>query len=165
MSYKHEKLRDALRDFVKPDAHVLSGRVSNVDESEYTCTVTLPNGQIIEEVQLKALRGISTGSVEIPADNSYVQILRLEGAGDPDYYVFAAEVIKKVVTTIDGTVLTLDENGYNVKRGGESLTKIMTDLLSALQAMTFTNSGGTTPPANNLSTFQTIAERLNNLLT
>lgn len=162
---KHEKLRDALKEFLRPDAHVLSGTASNIDESEYTCTVTLPNELEIEEVQLKALRGISTGTVIVPEDGSYVQILRLEGAGAPDYFVFAAEKIKKQVTTIDGTVLTIDENGYNVSRSGESLTKILSDLLTALQQMTFTNGAGTTNPPNNVTTLNTIATRLNNLLT
>lgn len=165
MGLKHEKIRDALKDFLKPDAHVLSGTASNVDEGQYTCTVTLPNGMEIEEVQLKALRGISTGTVIVPQDNSYVQILRLEGAGAPDYFVFAAEVIKKQVITINSTVLTIDENGYNMSRGGESLTKIMSSLLSALQQMTFTNGAGTTNIPNNLTVLNDISTRLNNLLT
>lgn len=162
---KHEQVRDALRDFVKQDAHVLSGTASNIDESEYTCTVTLPNGLEVEEVQLKALRGISTGTVIVPEDGSYVQMLRLEGAGAPDYLVIAAEKIKKQVTTINGTVLTIDENGYNVSRSGESLTKILSDLLTALQEMTFTNGAGTTNVPNNLTTLTNISTRLNNLLT
>jgi len=165
MGIKHEHVRDAIREFVKPDAHVLSGTVRSIDIEQYTCIVTLPTGLDVEEVQLKALRGIDTGTVIIPDEGSWVQILKLEGTGAPDYLVIAAEKIKKQVTTINGTILTIDENGYNVSRGGESLTKIMTALVNALLAMTFTNSGGTTPPSNNLSSFQDIATRLKNLLT
>jgi len=165
MGLKHEKVRAAIREFTMPDPHVLSGTVSNVDESEYICTVTLANEHVIEEVQLKALRGINTGTVIVPEDGSYVQILRLEGAGAPDYLVIAAEKIKKQVTTINGTILTIDENGYNVSRGGESLTKILSTLLTVLQAMTFTNGAGTTSVANNVSQINDIATRLNNLLT
>jgi|GEM_PF-2003679 len=165
MGLKHEKVRAALREFTRPDPHVLSGTVSNVDESEYTCTVTLANEHVIEEVQLKALRGINTGMVIVPEDGSYVQILRLEGAGAPDYLVIAAEKIKKQVTTINGTILTIDENGYNVSRGGESLTKILTALLTALIEQTFSNGAGTTTPSSKLADLQDLQTRLNNLLT
>ncbi|MBS1690537.1 MAG: hypothetical protein JSS96_17525, partial [Bacteroidetes bacterium] len=111
------------------------------------------------------LRSINTGTVIVPEDGCYVQILRLEGAGAPDYLVIAAEKIKKQVTTVNGTVLTIDENGYSISRDGESLTKILSSLLTALQAMTFTNGAGTTSVANNISSINDIATRLNNLLT
>ncbi len=75
-----------------------------------------------------------------------------------------ADVKTSAEIKVNGTKMRITDDGCYIERGTESIHKIMSDLLNAIQAATFTNGAGTTSVANNLATFQQISIRLNNIL-
>lgn len=55
------------------------------------------------------------------------------------------------------------QSKHTIKNTAENLATIASDLMDAINAMTFTNGAGTTGPPNNLATFNLIKTRLSNL--
>jgi hypothetical protein len=72
--------------------------------------------------------------------------------------------LAKQVTTIGNTVLTITPAGYNVVCGSESLTKILTDLLTAISNLTVETPSGNSSVPVNLTDFNDLKTRLSNLL-
>lgn len=71
----------------------------------------------------------------------------------------------KLTATIDSAVYELDGNGHKIAVGSETLKKIISDLIDAINAITVTTpSGPSTPPLLNAATFNAIKARLSNLL-
>ena len=60
--------------------------------------------------------------------------------------------------------LKINQSGFEIKRGGESLTAIVTDLLNAIIAETHTTSTGPSGPPINIAQYNAILSRLPNLL-
>jgi hypothetical protein len=58
----------------------------------------------------------------------------------------------------------VNQRGFLLKKKDESLKKLMTELLDAIQAMVFTIPQGSTTLLQNASTFKTIQKRFNTLL-
>lgn len=82
-------------------------------------------------------------------------------------------VINKMEFSVDKDGLSLkngdveflvNQRGFLLKKKDETLKKLMTDLLDAIQAMVFTTSQGPTTLLQNASTFKTIQTRFNTLL-
>jgi len=164
MSKNAAKIKSGLQHLSNRPHEIISGTVVSVDEGAATMSVLLTDYDTnVDNVLLNGVSDNLNGLLLIPSVNSNVVIASIDGPGE--YTLVRASNIDKALINIGTTKLTIDSNGYNVSHNGESLTKIMSDLLSALQAMTFTNGGGTTPPADNISAITDIATRLNNLLT
>jgi len=162
MSALDEALRDALRDFVKKSKAVKSGVASNIDLTEYTCTVTEANGAVTENVQLQALKELTTGAVLIPAEGSWVHMLNI---GKPDYLVIGIEVLEKVKVTIGDCVLEMDSSGYKISKGGESLQSCLNDLINTINLLTVPTGTGPSGVPINAGDFTAIQSRLNSFLT
>jgi hypothetical protein len=82
-------------------------------------------------------------------------------------------VIDKMEFSVDKDGLSLkngdveflvNQSGFLLKKKDETLKKLMTELLDAIQAMVFTTSQGPTTLLQNASTFKTIQTRFNTLL-
>lgn len=161
MSRKGAQIIDALREILKQDAIVLDGIVSDIDETAYTCTVTMADGHQLFLVQLKALKDTTDGVVYIPTEGTTVQILQLPY---PDWMVIAAEQIDKAIVKIGSTTHTITADGYSIARGDETLKKLLNDLLTAITQLTVPTPAGVSSPPVNISDFQQIQQRISNLL-
>lgn len=71
----------------------------------------------------------------------------------------------KYTVTMDTVVYEISRDGFKVKRGSETLKKIISDTLDGIIAETHTTPAGTSGPPINVATFQQIKTRLSNLLT
>ncbi|MBS1740735.1 MAG: hypothetical protein JST88_09360 [Bacteroidetes bacterium] len=160
MTLTRAKIKSGLDDLCGSNVQVVDAEVTLVDGSAMTCDVKLANGTTIKDVHLKALKGSSDAVVVIPAVNSDIQMVRLQSG----WMVVRCDVAEKVVGKIDTTEFVIDKNGYKLKCGSEDLKTLLNDLLDALMQATYTNGAGTTSPANNLSVFQQIKQRIPNLL-
>lgn len=162
MSEAAQQLVEKLRRITKPADVALDGEVTEVNETEYTCTVKLANNLDLKPVQLKALKGSSDCVVIIPKVGSDVQIVNV---GDPDWLVISCDVVEKVKGKIATSEFVIDKDGFQFKRGSEDLKTLMNDLMDVLIQATYTNGAGTTSPANNVAQMQQIKQRIPNLLT
>lgn len=127
-----QKLRDALRKHTERGRYTMAGVASNIDETAFTCTVTRANGSVYEDVQLKALKEISTGAVIIPKDGTWVHILAI---GEPDYLVIACEEAAKVIVTIDSMTYEVDKDGHVFNGGDNGGITITPELKKQLDRM------------------------------
>lgn len=98
-----------------------------------------------------------------PVINSKCLIGLIENQ-DAAAFLIEAERCSESVSQVGDSILTVTDAGFLIERNGESLTKIMKDLLAALLAATFTNGAGTTSPANNSATFNQIKARIDTIL-
>jgi len=164
MSKNAAKIKTGLQHLSARPHEIVSGTVVSVDENATTMSVLLTDYDAnVDNVLLNGVSENLNGLIVFPSVNSNVVIASIDGPGE--YTLVRASNIDKALLTIGATKLTIDSKGYSITHNGESLTKIMSDLLSALQEMTFTNGAGTTNVADNLPKLQDISTRISNLLT
>jgi len=161
MNYSQHKVLSGLERLMNQDGRVLHGEVTAVDEGEYTCTVKLANGLELKEVQLKALKESSDAVVIIPKTGSDVTLLQL----GRDHLVISVDEVEKVKGTIETTEFVIDADGYQIKRGGEDLKKILEDLIDTINQLTVPTSAGPSGVPINAAAFTAIKNRIPNLLT
>jgi len=163
MSKNAAKIKNGLQHLSNRPHEIMSGTVVSVNEDAATMSVLLTDYDAnVDNVLLNGVSDNLNGLLLIPSVNSNVVIASIDGPGE--YTLVRASNIDKALINIGTTKLTIDSNGYNVSHNGESLTKIMSDLLSALIGQTFSNGAGTTTPSSKLSDLQELKTRLNNLL-
>lgn len=69
----------------------------------------------------------------------------------------------RLTATVGDTDFQVSQDGYTIKRGGESLMQIMDDLLMAIQAETHPTSTGPSGPPVNAADYVAIQQRLPDL--
>ncbi|MGN6568228.1 MAG: hypothetical protein ACTHJ0_09760 [Flavipsychrobacter sp.] len=163
MSKNAAKIKTGLQHLSAKPYEILSGTVVSVDEA--TATMSVQPTDYDTNLDTVLLNGVGTnlnGLILIPSVGSNVIIGSVDGPGE--YALIRASNIDKALLNIGATELTIDKSGYSITHNGESLTKIMSDLLTALIEQTFSNGAGTTTPSSKLSALQELQMRLNNLL-
>lgn len=96
-----------------------------------------------------------------PAVNSNVLVVFINKHHACICNVSELDLMKLVIDQVEFSV---DKDGFLLKKKDETLKKLMTELLDAIQAMVFTTSQGPTTLLQNASTFKTIQTRFNILL-
>ncbi|MDR3681541.1 MAG: hypothetical protein P4L41_16355 [Flavipsychrobacter sp.] len=165
---EERKIIDCIRRLGRRAHELVSGTVvpGSVDITTYTCQVHLshmqPGDAPLSNVMLSAVSENGNGTISIPADGSNVIVGSMDGPGE--YFIVQCSNLAKQITTIGNTVLTITPAGYNVVCGSESLTKILTDLLTAISNLTVETPSGNSSVPVNLTDFNDIKTRLSNLL-
>jgi phage baseplate assembly protein V len=95
-----------------------------------------------------------------------------QGAADKTYIKFKDGTLivydraaHKYSITMDTVTFEISRDGFAVKRGDETLKKLLSDLLDKIVAQTHTTPSGVSGPPINAADFTAIKNRLPNLLT
>jgi hypothetical protein len=163
----NNEIHDALHEYVKRRNKVtlILAKVTSIDEVAQTCDVEDVVGEHeIFDVRLRASVG-SKGLLIIPEKGSQVLIGSI-GQSDTEYCVLSVTKVKKLSVEIDSVTYEIDNQGFLIKKGGEDLKKLLSDLIQQIQLLTVTCAAPATPssvPLNSVA-FTLIKNRLNTLL-
>ena len=159
---KHAKeLVESLRNVLGNADPVFPAIVKAVDKNNNTCDVEF-NEMELGEVRLQAtIKQNSIGFKIYPAVDSVVLVQRLGNKGE--LFIIMYSEVEEVLIQVDTTVLDI-KNGFVIKKGNESLKKLMNDLIAEVKKIVVpTNVGPSGTPLNNAA-FDAINTRVNNLL-
>lgn len=80
-----------------------------------------------------------------------------------DFLAVACDNVEKVNMVIDDVKLTIDAGGYLIKRGSETMQKLLSDLIDTILAMKFTTNTGVTINLVNAPDFVQLKPRITEL--
>jgi len=142
----------------------VAGKVASTDTRTMTCHVDLEARPTRYEVRLRAVVSDDTGLVAVPKEGSMVLVAMVDNMPQSSFVVATGE-LEKIQATIGESYMELTAQGMIMKRGGESLKKLLSDTYAAIQAMTVTTPAGPSGPPINIADFINLQSRLNNILT
>lgn len=143
---------------------VVAGKVASTDTRNMTCQVDIEGRPTRYEVRLRAVVSDDTGLVAVPKEGSMVLVAMVDNMPQSSFVVATGE-LEKLQATIGESYMELTAQGMIMKRGGESLKKLLSDTYAAIQAMTVTTPAGPSGPPINIADFINLQSRLNNILT
>lgn len=135
--------------------------VESVDFIEATCVLD-DEGVTMYDVRLKPVLTGNEALVIFPAVGSWVLATRLED--DDDWLVIACEKADMCRFAGADCVIEMDSAGVKISKGGETLKAILSDLLTAIKALTVPTGTGPSGTPINSPAFTAIENRLNNFL-
>lgn len=151
MAIRPKDIRELLRDFTATGVNTLLGEVSEIDETERTCTLT-HEGLAFYDVRLQCITGGNSGVLIVPKEGSMALALKIE-EGDGWMIVQCSEADKIEVSIGEETKIEVSEDGI-VMNGGtvgmaktDKLIEWMTKVYTDLQSIQTTLTGGVTTPA------------------
>lgn len=143
---------------------VVAGKVVSTDTQAMTCQVAVEGRPTRYDVRLRAVVSDDTGLVAVPKAGSMVLVAMVDNMPQSSFVVATSE-LEKLQATIGNSYVEVTAQGMMLKRGGESLKKLLSDTYAAIQAMTVTTPAGPSGPPINMADFVSLQTRLNNLLT
>ena len=159
-----ELLKEAINKVSKKQHinQVIEGRATEVTNT--SCTVKREDGADMLEVLLNAVEGdLDSFAIIIPAEGSEVLVGVIEG-NRAEGVVLRCSEVEKIIWKNGTTELEFTAGGWDIKRGNESLKKILYDLLITMLGTTAnTNVGPTLLPLINASDFLNLQNRLDDL--
>lgn len=131
MDKKEQEIRANLKRIASEHApdFLFDGIVVEVDAENYLVDVELDTGGVIYECRLRA---IATGNKSIdilPKEGSAVVIAKIS---DDDYLVLTCDEIDDIRLSAAGYEIQANANGIAIRKGGESLNKILSDLVDEI---------------------------------
>lgn len=162
-----KKLQDAFRQFQKRDVDTFPVIIISVNKTKGTCVVS--DGQIeFKDVRLSSvIDGDHNKFFLVPAINSSVLVSPINEDVNK-LYIEAYSEIESLQLKIGGVEFKINESGFLLKKQNESLKGLISDLLTAIEQMSFlvtTNSGtGSTNTLVNAAQFSGIKNRFNQFL-
>ena len=160
MTRQEQLLADALKRLASQRSILLTGQVKSVNDGERTADVVTPEGLELFDVQLQVLKGLPGGGVVFPAVGA--TLLMVEVA-EGDFLAVACDNVEKVNMVIDDVKLTIDAGGYLIKRGSETMQKLLSDLIDTILAMKVTTNTGVTINLVNAPDFVQLKPRITEL--
>lgn len=176
MSRQARQLIDALKQALSEGEQVLLAKVVSVDKNNNTCEVEY-NGMELGEIRLQAnILANQKGFIIYPATDSIVLISKMEGQGN--FFVSMFSEVEEVLIKVGDTKTNIKDSflfemndlkfeikdGFLVKKGSETLKKIVDDILDGIEQLTVnTNNGPSSVPVN-VAVFQQIKVRVDQLL-
>lgn len=137
---------------------IVTGTVK--DASDTSCTVARVDAPDLLDVRLNAFDDDLQSYVTIvPAVGSVVLVGAVDGQSQ-DRVVLSTSEVEKVIWKCGETRLVFDQGGWEIARQGESLKKILTDLIDAITQVTVTTGTGPSGVPINLPAFTAIKQRL-----
>ena len=161
MSLERE-IQDALGQLITPEVSTFSATVLSVDKEKGICKVT--NDKLEYNVRLASV--INTNKEKFflyPKLNSKV----LVSAIDEDInqlYVAKYSEIEQLRLQIGNTDFCIDKEGFNFKKGNESLKSLMVELIGAIKNLKFTTNVGPTINMINILEFEAVETKFKQLL-
>lgn len=159
-----EQIREALRKIAndgRPKWHLLTGKVLAVEDD--VCDVAPSDGgPELYKVRLRPLLdGKEVGVLITPTIGSDVLVGHLDSQ---EACVVAYSQVDRVRVKIATTDFEIDKDGFGITRGGESLKKLLNDLIQAISTITVPTAVGPSGPPINVSILQSIKARISTLL-
>lgn len=160
---KHEQIRRRLIEIAGnhgPLQTVLA-KVNSVHESEMTCDLD-DDGVLIYDVRLTP---VITGNETIaiyPKVGSMALAVRIED--DDEWMLLSCEKADKYRITANDCIIEMDSSGIKISKGSESLKAILSDLITAIKALTVPTGTGPSGTPINSTAFTAISNRLTQLL-
>lgn len=140
---------------------VVAGTVAEVTNT--SCTIKREGQPDITDALLNGKEGELANYITIvPKEGSQVLAAIIEGK-TTEAVIIACETPEKVLWKIGTAVYEFDADGHLIKRGNETLKKILDDLFEGILALTVTTSSGPSGTPINAATFQAIKNRLPDL--
>lgn len=170
------ELKDALVEFVKNHRGeaIQPAKVTAVDTTALTCDVEDTQGVTIYDVKLRAtIDNEDDGKYYLPKVGSWVMIANIAHQQNAWCVVMWSE-LTKARWEIRPVVLKMDETGFLLEKQGDTLSDMMTDLMTQLgnlttqiQALTVTCAAPGLPssPPINVAAFVTIGTALDGVKT
>ena len=163
------QIREALEAMAKkhgPSVSIIE-KVKSVDEAKATCVLIDDDGLETFNVRLRPVLNGKKSFLLVPKIGSVVLAIRIED--DDDWMVIAADEYEKIGYYVGNVVFEIDDLGFSLKKDNETLKKLMSDLLDAIDAMSFTVTtpdtiSGSTTLLNNKAQFTAIKTRFNQFL-
>lgn len=143
---------------------VVAGKVVSTDTGAMTCQVDVEGRPMRYEVRLRAVVSDDTGLVAVPKAGSMVLVALVDNLPQSSFVVATSE-LEKLQATIGNSYLEVTAQGMVMKRGNESLKKLLSDTFAAIQAITVTTPAGPSGPPVNMADFANLQTRLSNILT
>lgn len=162
-----EQIRNRLEQMAKAHGPAVSNiaKVKSVNESKAICVLEDEDGQEIPDVRLRPVLNGRKSFIQIPKVGTFVLAIRIED--DDDWMVIACDEIEKLVWYVGTTTFEIND-GFLLKKDNETLKKLMSDLIEAIKAMSFTvttpSGPGATALLNNTAQFTNIETRFNQFL-
>lgn len=170
MDKTHSKIINGIRYIAHKPHPVLSGKVISVDEDNalmnVVVTADVDDNIAMEGILISAVSGNLNGIILIPAVNSDVVVAQIDGPST--YTLVKTSKLDKLIVTIGDSKITMSTDGYKIERtspsGTESLTKLFSDLLTAILNLQVTTGDGPSGTPINAATFQQLLNRISTLL-
>ena len=165
----YEEIRQGMEQMAKkvgPESSNIA-KVKSVDESKATCVLMDDDGLEYFDVKLRPVESENKSFVLVPKVGTFVLAVRVED--QDEWMVIAADEIEKVGYYVGGVVFEIDAEGFLLKKQNETLKLLVSDLLTAIESMSFTVAtpdtiNGSTTAMTNLAQFTSIKTRFNQFL-
>jgi hypothetical protein len=158
-----KELEDAFRSFRERDVDTFPVQVISVDKAAGTCIVKDDELEYTD-VQLSAVKGVSNKKfLLIPKTGSTVLVSPIN-EDLKRLYVEAYSEIESCELVIGTTEFVVDHDGYLIKRGNETLGKLIDELLTAISNMTMAHPQGPTTAVINIAEFIALKTRFKTVL-
>lgn len=133
--------------------------VVNADD---TVQIEFSTGAVVDDARLRSVVKEGNRFVLVPKEGSIVQVGKIENSDE--YLVIGVEEITQVRCQVDTTAFRVDAEGFLLKKGDDSLQKLIEDLFGAISRMVFTTNVGPTIKLVNQPEFDALKTRFDNFL-
>lgn len=127
-----------------------------------TVAVKFSNERSVDDARLRAVVANGNKVVLIPQLNSVVIVGMLENSDE--YVVLMVSEVSEIKYKIDTVEFDIDSAGFLVKKGSETLKKILDDLLDAINLLTVPTNVGPSGVPINATSFTAIKTRVAQIL-
>lgn len=136
---------------------IIPATVLSYNSADETISVALSNDAVIDDVRLRSVIKAGNKKILVPKVNSVVHIASIENS--QEYFVAAVEEIDKEFLIIGTVKYDVDDTGFLIKKGNDTLKKILQNIIEAVQQVVVLQ--GNNPDYIKL---QTALTSVNNLL-
>lgn len=170
---KKEEIRAKLAELASlyGPANTLLAKVKSVNEAEFTCVLEDDDDAelVYDDVRLRPVLDGNESVTLVPKIGTWALAIRMED--DEDWMLLAAGEMEKIIMKANSKIslkvgdreFTIDSK-FLVKKGTETLKKIMDDTLDAIQQLTVNTNVGPSSVPINAATFAAIKTRISNFL-
>ncbi len=160
---KKDEIRKALASFssMYGPQNTMLATVESVNEGEFTCVLQDDDNDELkyEDVRLRPVLDGKESVTIFPKVGTWALAVRIEE--DEDWMVMAVGEADKVKVIVGDCEWTIKE-GFLMKKGSETMKKIMDDLLTGIQLLTVNTNVGPSSVPINIATFIGIKTRVDN---
>lgn len=140
------------------------GVVMEINEDDYTCTVSDPTDLEYYDVRLKSVVGAESEElVIVPKMNSSVLIANI-GQTETEWVVVKCNVVDKIIYKIGTLQFEMDADGYKISKSGINLKEVLDGLIDQIKLITVPTPAGPSGVPVNAAAFDVIKSQLDQIL-